>query len=142
MSVCFYLGILIIKNLPDTVSEIGVVIGYLGEKIIQHLENKYPSRNISFFFQKENRGTAHALFLVKEWVHKDENFLVLLADNTYNKNDLSNLISRKRSIGLIIENLKSQKNHTLVKNDFISNIQPVQENQTEVTFSIGAYYLD
>lgn len=131
----------IINNLPDIISEIGVVVGYLGEKIINHLKNKHPLKEIHFFFQEKNRGTADALSLVKKWINKNENFLVLLSDNIYHRNDLNNLINSKNSIGLIRKKLTSQRNHTLIKNNFVLDIQPIQKNQKEVIFSIGAYYL-
>jgi glucose-1-phosphate thymidylyltransferase len=66
----------------DQMHEAGIndfvfVVGYLGEKIQDYINTKYPDLNAHFVYQNVRRGTGHALALTKQIVGDDEVFVVL-----------------------------------------------------------------
>lgn len=85
-----------LRNLPEEVNEIIIVVGYLGEKIRLALGEEYEGRPITYVEQKELRGTGPALFLC-EPVIKDR-FLVLMGDDLYKKEDLEKVIKHPLAI--------------------------------------------
>jgi CTP:phosphocholine cytidylyltransferase-like protein len=84
-----------LESLPDKVSEVIIVIGYLGEKIISKIGEEYLGRKIIYVKQKELLGTSHALHQARDFVDGNacEKFLVLMGDDIYSKNDLERLVN-------------------------------------------------
>lgn len=77
------------ENLPSNTEEIILVIGYLGEKIKETFGNSWNKIPIKYIEQKEMKGTAHALFECKEYLNVP--FMVLMADDLYDKKDLEEM---------------------------------------------------
>lgn len=75
--------------LPDTVSEIIIVIGHLGHLIEEKIGNHFNNIPIRYVRQDEQRGTAHALWQCQP--HLDEDFIVMMGDDIYDKTDISTL---------------------------------------------------
>ena len=66
----------------DQMHEAGIndfvfVVGYLGEKIQDYINTKYPDLNAHFVYQNVRRGTGHAIALTKQIVGDDEVFIAL-----------------------------------------------------------------
>ncbi len=79
--------------LPDEITDIVLVIGYLGDKIKGYFGNSWNGRNVHYIEQKEALGTAHSLLEAKQLL--TEEFLVLMGDDIYSKEDLEKLVSEK-----------------------------------------------
>ncbi len=56
------------------------IIGYLGEKIKNYVEEKYPDIEATFIVQSERSGTGHAIYLAKDSVAADEEVLIVYGD--------------------------------------------------------------
>jgi bifunctional UDP-N-acetylglucosamine pyrophosphorylase/glucosamine-1-phosphate N-acetyltransferase len=89
-----------LEVIPDEINEIIIVIGYLGEKIKEELGDEYMGVPLRYVVQKELLGTAHALFECREYL--DENFLVLMGDDVYNKEDIFKL-SKSKNWSILVE---------------------------------------
>lgn len=66
----------------DQMHEAGIndfvfVVGYLGEKIQDYINTKYPDLNSHFVYQNIRKGTGHALDLTKQIIGDDEVFIAL-----------------------------------------------------------------
>jgi glucose-1-phosphate thymidylyltransferase len=66
----------------DQMHEAGIndfvfVVGYLGEKIQDYINTKYPDLNAHFVFQNARQGTGHAIAITKQIVGDDEVFIAL-----------------------------------------------------------------
>lgn len=66
----------------DQMHEAGIndfvfVVGYLGEKIQDYINTKYPDLTAHFVFQNSRKGTGHAIALTKQIVENDEVFIAL-----------------------------------------------------------------
>lgn len=85
-----------LEALPDSISEIIIVIGYLGEQIREALGDSWNGKPIRYVVQKELKGTGDALVCAKDLL--EDNFLVINGDDLYRKSDLTELISHRYSI--------------------------------------------
>lgn len=59
------------------IHEFVFIIGYLGEKIQDYVNEKYPHIEAHFIFQNERKGTAHAINLARNIIGQDEVFIAL-----------------------------------------------------------------
>lgn len=76
----------IIDNLRSAgIDEIGIIIGYMKEKIADYIEKEYP--DVALIDQTDALGTGHAVLSAKDWI-KNENFVVLMGDNLYSPGDI------------------------------------------------------
>lgn len=75
-------GKTILSFIVDQLKEAGIhefifIVGYLGEKIQDYVNQTYPELTTHFVFQNERHGTGHAIELTKSIVGTDEVFVVL-----------------------------------------------------------------
>jgi glucose-1-phosphate thymidylyltransferase len=80
-----------LDELPVDITEIVIVIGYLGEQIIETIGDSHMNIPITYIWQKELLGTGHSLWIAKESL-TDSPFIVLMGDDLYSKKDLSKMI--------------------------------------------------
>lgn len=72
-----------IEDLPDSVEEIVMVVGYLGEQIKKEIGDFCKNKKILYIEDKEINGTAMALWQAKEILR--DHFLVIMGDDIYSK---------------------------------------------------------
>lgn len=75
-------GKTILSIIVDQLREAGIgdfifIVGYLGDKIKDYVDEKYPDLNCHFINQNERQGIGHAIQLTKNIVGEDEMFIVL-----------------------------------------------------------------
>jgi glucose-1-phosphate thymidylyltransferase len=75
-------GKTILCFIVDQLNEAGInefifIVGYLGEKIQDYVENIYPNLKCHFVYQNERQGTGHAVELTRSIVGNDEVFVAL-----------------------------------------------------------------
>ena len=61
----------------EGITEFIFVVGYLGEKIQDYVEQTYPNLKTHFVYQNDRQGTAHAIQLAQDIVDGDEVFIAL-----------------------------------------------------------------
>lgn len=61
----------------EGIDEFIFIVGYLGDKIKDYVEQTYPNIKTHFVYQNDRQGTAHAIELAKSIVDGDEVFIVL-----------------------------------------------------------------
>lgn len=113
----------ILDLIPNKITEIFIVVNYLGEQIINHIKANYPDKKIVFVWQKGANGTAKALESVKSYLGKGR-FLVLFADDLHSKKTIKWCLSHNLAI-LVKESshperfgvvtIKNAENYTNVK---------------------------
>ena len=59
------------------INEFVFIVGYLGEKIQDYINAKYPDLNCHFVYQNIRKGTGHAIDLTRQIVGEDEIFIAL-----------------------------------------------------------------
>jgi NDP-sugar pyrophosphorylase family protein len=73
----------VMRELPDIVDDIIIVIGYKGEKIREHFGDSWNGKRIRYVIQQEQLGTWHAVYLAKELL--TEKFIMLYGDDIGDK---------------------------------------------------------
>ena len=71
------LGIIVDQLLEAGITEFIFIVGYLGNKIQDYVEEAYPDLTTHFIQQNERHGIGHAIALTKDLVNNDEVFIVL-----------------------------------------------------------------
>lgn len=92
-----------LENMPDSTEEVIIVIGHLGEKVVETLGNAYimnsgKSVPITYVWQKELLGTAHSLLQAKDAIG-DSSFIVLMGDDVYGKDDQEAMVAHHNKTG-------------------------------------------
>jgi len=79
--------------LPDEVTEVVFVVGYLGNVIREHFGSLYAGKKILYENQETLDGTAGALFRTEHFLA--DRFLVMMGDDIYAKADIEQCIAAK-----------------------------------------------
>ncbi len=67
----------------DNVESVIFIVGYLKDKMITHLQNKYKNVNMEFVEQTEYKGLAHAVSLTKPYINEDDDVFIILGDTIF-----------------------------------------------------------
>ncbi|NBD73776.1 NTP transferase domain-containing protein [Patescibacteria group bacterium] len=82
--------------LPEGTEEVIVTIGYLGERIREHLGSAYRGVPIRYIEDPERSGTAGTLWKARNALHGA--FVVLAADDLYQKRDIDALARHEHAV--------------------------------------------
>ncbi len=77
--------------LPMEVDEIIIVVGYLGQQIIDYFGNHFRGKKITYVWQEKKEGTYRALALCQGLI-KDAPFLMLYADDIFDEKSIRRLV--------------------------------------------------
>ncbi|OGN09824.1 MAG: hypothetical protein A3J46_00400 [Candidatus Yanofskybacteria bacterium RIFCSPHIGHO2_02_FULL_41_11] len=134
----------IINDLPDIVDEVIIVVGYLGDKIINYFGSRFGRIKINYVVQREKLGTYHALSLCREYLSDGEKFLMLYADDLHGKSNLEKCISSE-FCSLLVYPSDNPKKFGVVESDqngLIKGIEEKPENPKTNLVSTGVLMLD
>ncbi|HEX7903358.1 MAG TPA: sugar phosphate nucleotidyltransferase [Chitinophagaceae bacterium] len=75
-------GKTVLSIIIDQLREAGInefifIVGYLGDKIQDHVKNKYPDLKAHYVHQVDRQGVGHAIKLTRNLVDNDEVYVVL-----------------------------------------------------------------
>jgi glucose-1-phosphate thymidylyltransferase len=76
------------------------IIGYLGEKIKNYVEEHFPHINATFIVQTEFSGTGHAVYLAKKAIEPNEEILVVYGDTICDYNVKEVIASKQTIVGV------------------------------------------
>lgn len=86
----------ILNSLPSAVTEIFVVVGYLGEQIRAEIGDTFDGKTVRYVMQDPLDGTGSALRLLKDELKGK--FLVVNGDDMYGRDDLERLVSHDLAV--------------------------------------------
>ncbi|MEO1517950.1 MAG: sugar phosphate nucleotidyltransferase [Bacteroidota bacterium] len=94
-------GKTIISFIIDQLKAVGVrdfvyVIGHLGEKIQNYVENNYPELNNQFVYQNSREGSAHALWTARSFIKGADEIYIVFGDTILDV-DFKALIEKPQS---------------------------------------------
>ncbi len=108
-----------LEALPESIDEVILVIGYLGEKIREQIGDFYAGRKIAYV-EAEPLGTAYALWQTAHLLK--EHFVVMMGDDLYARSDIEECLKYDQS-GLISELSGPMSGGKIIlKDDFIIDI--------------------
>jgi NDP-sugar pyrophosphorylase family protein len=87
-----------LELLPNEVSEIVLVIGYLGEKIRNYFGDVWNGKRISYVTQAVPNGTAGALWAAKDVL--PDRFIVMMGDDLYVEEDIKEMLRYEYAIAV------------------------------------------
>jgi glucose-1-phosphate thymidylyltransferase len=78
----------ILSHIIDALQEAGFndfvfIIGYLGEKIKQYVEENHADVNSTFVVQNIREGIAHAIWMTKEYIKDEDELIIALGDTIF-----------------------------------------------------------
>lgn len=76
------LGHILDELIPLGIDEVVLVVGYLGDKIVQYVSSHYGLK-VRFVEQQERLGLGHAVYLAQSALHLDEPVLIVLGDTIF-----------------------------------------------------------
>lgn len=129
-----------IEMLPDEVTDVVLVVGYLKEQIIEFFGDEFDGKKIHYVEQDVLNGTAGSVHLVKNIVK--DNFLVIMGDDLYDKKDLERLMKYDQS--LLAYETDSASQFGLVEIDEDNNLFNVVErphDKKDGLVNTGAYMI-
>lgn len=141
----------ILLSLPERVNKAIVVTGYKGEIIREYFGEKY--RDVSIEYVEQNiddpdaKGTWPALCLAKDLLleNQGESFLLLNADDLFDRDSLEKLVESRNGI-LIgdVESLAEAKRFgvVIVEDGKMLEIEEKPDNPKSTTVSVGAYVFE
>lgn len=77
--ICFIIDKLVEVGLTDFV----FVIGYLGEKIRDFIEQTYPHLQTEFVYQESREGSAHAIWTAREAIEDEDEIFIAFGDTIF-----------------------------------------------------------
>lgn len=77
----------VFRELPDSVTDFVIVVGYHGEKIREHFGDAWNGKPLHYVEQKEQLGTWHAALLARELLN--EKFVMVYGDDIGDKEALT-----------------------------------------------------
>jgi NDP-sugar pyrophosphorylase family protein len=89
--------------MPHEITEVIIVVGYLKEKIIQDIGDKYNNKKITYVIDEEAvkgnfYGTAFSFGLCKELLKNEDRFIVMMGDDIYPTEDMQKCMQYDWSI--------------------------------------------
>jgi len=88
----------LVKTFPEAVTELILVIGYLGEKIVDYCGSEFLGRPVHYVWQKKKEGTFPALKLAESLLKDEEKFFIAYADDLLNPEAVKTCIEKTPSV--------------------------------------------
>jgi glucose-1-phosphate thymidylyltransferase len=115
--------------MPEVITEVILVVGYLKEKIIEHIGNTYTGKSgtkkIRHVEQTELKGSAHCLWLCKPYLEQEEKFLILMGDDLYCREDMEESLKYDHTI--LVSETQSLKGKAKIVWDDENHIVDIQK---------------
>ncbi|MCF7823432.1 MAG: NTP transferase domain-containing protein [Candidatus Marinimicrobia bacterium] len=81
------------------VTSVSLIVGYMGEQVIEYVRETYPDLRVDFPYQAERRGLGHAVLMGLE--EKDEDVLILLGDTIFDVDFRTFIENNQNSIAVV-----------------------------------------
>lgn len=88
----------LVSNFPKKITDLIIVVGYLGEQIKSHCGDTFCGRPVTYVWQKEKKGTYHALEICKDLLDPNESFAVFLADDLLDQATIENCLAHDLAV--------------------------------------------
>lgn len=132
----------IFDTLPEEVTEVILVVGYLGEQIKSYFGDQFGRLKVTYLEQPGKLGTAHALGLARKAL-AGERFLMLYADDLQSKADIAECV--KYPLAILVKEVEDPRRFGVVVTDesgYITKLVEKPENPPSNLVSIGVMVLD
>lgn len=130
------------------VTEILVIIGYLGDQVIQYFERRPPGVQLRYVRQLEQKGIGHALLQVEDELN-GRRFVVILGDELYLGADHSKLLGFLDSDADAVLSFKQESNPKVVSRNYtgqfdgerVLSLEEKPQHPESDLMGLGTYFL-
>lgn len=129
-----------IEMLPDEITEVILIVGYLKEKIMDFFGDSYKGRKIRYVVHDTIDGTGKVLHSAKDIL--EDRFLVTMGDDFYQKSDLEKLIQNE--LGVLALEMKDVSSMAVLEIDALGALEHILEaphTSSSHLVNTGAYML-
>jgi glucose-1-phosphate thymidylyltransferase len=77
--ICFIIDKMVEAGMTDFV----FIIGYLGDKIRDYIEKRYPTLNTEFVYQEHREGSGHAIWSAREAIEDEDEIVIAFGDTIF-----------------------------------------------------------
>lgn len=84
--------------LPQEINEVILVVGYLGQKIVDFCGDNFCGKKITYVWQNEKLGTGHALRLCEEHLRGSGKFLMMFSDDLFDKESIADMVAHDMAV--------------------------------------------
>ncbi len=130
-----------VKALPDEVTEVIFIVGYLGNVIRSHFGGTFAGKKIQYVEQQELNGSGGAIHILKNKLEK--NFLVINGDDLYLKEDLEKLM--QHGLAVLACEMEDSSQFGVLETDADGKLVSIIEKPHDPELKLvntGAYMLD
>lgn len=128
-----------LDNLAGLVDEVILVVGYKGSMIQKRFGSRYKGMGISYVWQKNQLGTAHAA--KQAFVRLKGDFLLLHGDDLYDTRDIKKVLKKCPSMLLGKVRNPSQFGVVATKGALVKSITEKPKNPKGSLVNTGLYHL-
>lgn len=131
-------------SLPLEITEVIMIVGYLGDKIKNYFGDDFNGRKIVYVRQDELLGTAYALRLARQYLKNEEKFMVLNADDIYKTKDLKRCMNDSLVFG-VCNTVNPSGHFWTIKvdgNNVIEGMEKPLDDKKKRLIGTGVYVLD
>ncbi len=80
----------------DNVESVIFIVGYLKDKMIDYLQDKYKDIKIEFVVQNEFNGLGHAVSLTRQLIEQQDELFIILGDTIFDA-DIKSVVEKKQN---------------------------------------------
>ena len=133
----------ILLSLPTEIDELHIVVGYFGDQIKSYFGESFNDKKIFYYTQEMVGGTWPAMKLAEKSFEKDEKFLLMYADDMYDKESVREMMGFDNS--LLISTVQDPSRYGVVELDDEGMVKSIVEKPKEPKSKIvatGVYVLN
>lgn len=134
----------ILDELTKTgVTEVTLIVGYYGQKVIEYVNANYKFKKVNYVWQEERRGLGHAIYLTKKHHRTNEPVLIILGDTIFQA-DFSKLFRFKTNV-LGVKEVDDPRRFGIAQLDdsetMITNLVEKPQEYVGNLALVGIYYI-
>ncbi len=134
------LGHIIDELLAHNIRELVLIVGFLGEMIVDYVNTNYPNVKASFVEQKDLNGLGWAIYLSREYIEK-EPILIILGDTIFDA-DLEHVLKGDYdSLGTKVVDDPRRFGIAETDGDLITKLIEKPDNPISNRALVGIYYI-
>ncbi len=125
------------------VTEVVFVVGYLGEQIVDFVNENYKFKS-KFIFQKERKGLGHAIYMaINEFDNKENEPVTIILGDTLFDMDLNKIFEEKGDGVIVTSIVENPERFGVVvkKNNFITDFIEKPETPVSNRAIVGIYFI-
>lgn len=134
------IGHIIDRLIEEKIFKATFIIGYLGEQIVEYVQNEYPELKADYIEQKEVLGLGHAIHLAASQFG-DEEIFIILGDTIFDVELKDVFKEKKTSLGVKRVEDPRRFGVAIVNNGKIEKLIEKPETPVSDLALVGLYYI-